>query len=275
LKEANIRSKECYKLTILDKIIEQKKVEVQELKVIYSVQQSENAKKRPSLYESFKNLKNIGVIAEVKRASPSKGVINDEVDPVAQAIAYEKAGAGAISVLTDRQFFKGSMADLSAVSEAVNLPLLCKDFMIDEVQIDVAKDHGASVILLIAAALPEERLLELYQYARSKELDVLFEVHDEEEAEMALRIGARIIGINNRNLKTFEVDLGVTERVASILKDANCLLVSESGIRTKEDVEQVEQAGAKAILVGETLMRSPNITDTMNEIRIPLTKAVK
>lgn len=275
MKEANIRSKECYKLTILDKIIEQKKVEVQELKVIYSVQQSENAKKRPSLYESFKNLKNIGVIAEVKRASPSKGVINDEVDPVAQAIAYEKAGAGAISVLTDRQFFKGSMADLSAVSEAVNLPLLCKDFMIDEVQIDVAKDHGASVILLIAAALPEERLLELYQYARSKELDVLFEVHDEEEAEMALRIGARIIGINNRNLKTFEVDLGVTERVASILKDANCLLVSESGIRTKEDVEQVEQAGAKAILVGETLMRSPNITDTMNEIRIPLTKAVK
>jgi len=275
LKEANIRSKECYKLTILEKIIEQKKVEVQELKVIYSVQQSENAKKRPSLYESFKNLKNIGVIAEVKRASPSKGVINDEVDPVAQAIAYEKAGAGAISVLTDRQFFKGSMADLSAVSEAVNLPLLCKDFMIDEVQIDVAKDHGASVILLIAAALPEERLLELYQYARSKELDVLFEVHDEEEAEMALRIGARIIGINNRNLKTFEVDLGVTERVASILKDANCLLVSESGIRTKEDVEQVEQAGAKAILVGETLMRSPNITDTMNEIRIPLTKAVK
>ncbi|WP_249315620.1 indole-3-glycerol phosphate synthase TrpC [Bacillus sp. FJAT-49711] len=262
-------------MTILEKIIEQKKIEVQELKVIYSVQQSINEKRRPSLYESFKNLDKISVIAEVKRASPSKGVINDEVDPIAQAKAYAGAGAGAISVLTDRQFFKGSMADLSAVSEAVDLPLLCKDFMIDEVQIDVAKDHGASVILLIAAALPEERLRELYHYARSKQLDVLFEVHDEKEAEMALRIGARIIGINNRNLKTFEVDLGVTERVATVLKGENCLLVSESGIRTKEDVEQVSQAGAKAILVGETLMKSANITETMNEIRIPLTKAVK
>jgi len=211
----------------------------------------------------------------VKRASPSKGVINDEVDPIAQAKAYAQAGGGAISVLTDRQFFKGSMADLSAVSEAVDLPLLCKDFMIDEVQIDVAKDHGASVILLIAAALPEERLRELYHYARSKQLDVLFEIHDEKEAEMALRIGARIIGINNRNLKTFEVDLGVTERVAQLLKNENCLLVSESGIRTKEDVEQVAEAGAKAILVGETLMRSANITETMNEIRIPLAKVVK
>jgi len=262
-------------MTILEKIIEQKKTEVQELKVIYSVQQSENEKKRPSLYESFMSLENIGVIAEVKRASPSKGVINDEVDPVAQAKAYAQAGAGAISVLTDRQFFKGSMADLSVVSEAVDLPLLCKDFMIDEIQIDVAKDHGASVILLIAAALPEERLRELYHYARAQNLDVLFEVHDEKEAEMALRIGARIIGINNRNLKTFEVDLVVTEQVASVLKGENCLLLSESGIRTKEDVEQVATSGAKAILVGETLMRSENIAETMNEIRIPLTKAVK
>ncbi|MBS4197216.1 indole-3-glycerol phosphate synthase TrpC [Lederbergia citri] len=262
-------------MTILDKIIEQKKVEVQELKVIYSVQQSVNEIRRPSLYDSFRNLENIGVIAEVKRASPSKGVINDGVDPVAQAKAYAQAGASAISVLTDQQFFKGSMADLSAVSEAVDLPLLCKDFMIDEVQIDVARDHGASVILLIAAALPEERLRELYNYARSRDLDVLFEVHDEKEAEMALRIGARIIGINNRNLKTFEVDLTVTERVASVLKHADCVLVSESGIRTKEDVEQVEAAGASAILVGETLMRSPNIAETMYDIRIPLSKAVK
>ncbi|MBS4224359.1 indole-3-glycerol phosphate synthase TrpC [Lederbergia citrea] len=262
-------------MTILDKIIAQKEIEVGELKAIYSSHQSEPCKQRPSLYESFQGADEMNVIAEVKRASPSKGVINQDVDPVAQALAYERAGAGAISVLTDRTFFKGSMADLSAVGEAVQVPLLCKDFMIDEVQIDVAKDHGASVILLIAAALPENRLRELYHYARSLSLDVLFEVHNEEEAEVALRIGARIVGINNRNLKTFEVDLAVTERVAAMLRNENILLVSESGIRTKADVEQVEAAGAKAILVGETLMRSENIAGTMDDIRIPFQKAVK
>ncbi|MFK4998598.1 indole-3-glycerol-phosphate synthase [Bacillus sp. N9] len=201
--------------------------------------------------------------------------MNSEVDPVLQAQQYAAAGAGAISVLTDKTFFKGSMADLSAVSKAVDVPLLCKDFMIDRIQIDVAKDHGASVILLIASALPEERLSELYQYAKSLHLDVLFEVHDEKEAETALRIGANIIGINNRNLKTFEVDLAATERVASLLEKEDVLLISESGIRYREDVTRVEAAGAQAILVGETLMRSDDIAKTMEDIRIPLRKAVK
>lgn len=263
-------------MTILDRIIQQKEIEVRELKAIYSAPHIAGTEKvRPSLYESFQNANNINVIAEVKRASPSKGAINEDVDPVAQAKQYEQAGAGAISVLTDVTFFKGSMADLAAVAEAVNVPVLCKDFMIDRVQIDAAKEHGASVILLIAAALSEERLQDLYDYARSLNLDVLFEVHNEQEAETALKIGARIIGINNRDLKTFKVDLGVTERVASILKREDILLVSESGIRTREDVEQVEAAGAKAILVGETLMRSSNIAETMKEIRIPFHKAVE
>ncbi|MCJ7842172.1 indole-3-glycerol phosphate synthase TrpC [Lederbergia sp. NSJ-179] len=262
-------------MTILDKILKQKKLEVRELKAIYSGHKTESSKKRVSLYNHFIHTENMSVIAEVKRASPSKGIINPDVDPVAQAKAYVTAGAGAISVLTDRQFFKGSMADLSAVAQAVDVPLLCKDFIIDEVQIDAAKDHGASIILLIAAALPETRLKELYKYAQSQQLDILFEVHNEEEAETALNIGANIIGINNRNLKTFEVDLAVTERVASLLQQTDCLFISESGIKTKEDVERVREAGAKGILVGETLMRSSNIQETMSEIRIPFSKVVE
>ncbi|VEF46885.1 Indole-3-glycerol-phosphate synthase, phosphoribosylanthranilate isomerase [Bacillus freudenreichii] len=262
-------------MTILDRIIAQKEIEVNELKAIYGFKQQKPVK-RKSLYESLQQSDTMSVIAEVKRASPSKGDINQNVDPVAQAKQYEIAGATAISVLTDRQFFNGSMADLSAVASAVpELPLLCKDFMIDRIQIDTAVDHGASIILLIAAALKEEQLRDLYDYAKSLELDVLFEVHNEKEAETALRIGADIIGINNRDLKTFNVDLAVTERVAALIKDENIAVVSESGIRTREDVVFAEAAGARAVLVGETLMRTDDITATMNEIRIPLRKAVR
>lgn len=262
-------------MTILDRIIAQKEIEVKDLKAIYAFKQQKPVKRR-SLYDSIQESDTMSVIAEVKRASPSKGEINQKVDPVAQAKQYEKAGATAISVLTDRQFFNGSMADLSSVASAIpELPLLCKDFMIDRIQIDTAVDHGASIILLIAAALKEEQLRDLYGYAKSLGLDVLFEVHNEKEAETALRIGADIIGINNRDLKTFNVDLATTERVAALIKDENIAIVSESGIRTREDVAFAEGVGAKAVLVGETLMRSANIEATMNDIRIPLHKAVR
>ncbi|GIN95358.1 indole-3-glycerol phosphate synthase [Siminovitchia terrae] len=262
-------------MTILDRIIAQKILEVKELKAIYGVRQPKPVK-RKSLYESIQKSNTMSVIAEVKRASPSKGDINQKVDPVAQAKQYEEAGATAISVLTDRQFFNGAMADLSEVASAVpELPLLCKDFIIDRVQIDTAVHHGASIILLIAAALKEEQLRNLYGYAKSLGLDVLFEVHNEEEAETALKIRADIIGINNRDLKTFNVDLKVTERVAALIKNENIVVVSESGIRTRKDVAFAEAAGAKAVLVGETLMRSVDIAATMNEIRIPLPKAVR
>lgn len=262
-------------MTILDKIISQKKVEVEELKTIYNYQ-SKPRQKRDSLYDQIVQATKMSVIAEVKRASPSKGNINEHVDPVAQAKKYEQSGASAVSVLTDRHFFKGSMADLAAVAEAVpHIPLLCKDFIIDQVQIDAAVDHGASVILLIAAALPENRLQDLYDYAKSLQVDVLFEVHDEHEAEVALNVGADIIGVNNRNLKTFQVDLANTERVAALLQVENKVIVSESGIRTREDVKRVEAAGASAILVGETLMRATNIAETMTDIRVPLQKVVR
>ena len=257
-------------MTILDTIIEQKKLEVQELKIVCKNLEETKQKKRPSLLNTFKQSKTMNIISEVKRASPSKGNINEDLDPIAQAKKYAESGVGAISVLTDKQFFKGSMADLLAVSEVVDVPLLCKDFMIDEIQIDVAKNHGASIILLIAAALPENRLKELFDYAKQKGLDVLFEVHNIEEAKVALRIGAEIIGINNRNLKTFEVDLGTTEEVAHFLQNENIILVSESGIKTVDDVKRVEKSGAKAILVGETLMRAENISETIKSFQIPL-----
>lgn len=262
-------------MTILDRIIAQKEIEVRELKAIYVSGQAK-PQTRKSLYESFRCSDTMSVIAEIKRASPSKGDIHQDVDPVMQAKKYEEAGAGAISVLTDRQFFKGSMADLAAVSAAVTeLPLLCKDFIIDRVQIDAAVEHGASVILLIAAVLHENRLKDLYNYAKSLQLDVLFEVHNEQEAETAVNIGANIVGINNRDLKTFHVDLAVTERVAAILKREDIVIVSESGLRTGEDAAFVKEAGANAVLVGETLMRANDIGVTMADLKIPLMRAVR
>jgi indole-3-glycerol phosphate synthase len=262
-------------MTILDRIIAQKEMEVRELKAIYPCGQAK-PQRRMSLYDSIRRSDMLSVIAEVKRASPSKGNIHEHADPVMQAKKYEEAGASAISVLTDREFFKGSLADLAAVSAAIpDLPLLCKDFMIDRVQIDAAVEHGASVILLIAAALNEKQLKELYEYAKSLELDVLFEVHNEQEAETAMKIGANIVGINNRDLKTFHVDLAVTERMASLLKKEDIVIVSESGLRTKEDAVFVKEAGAKAILVGETLMRADNIDAAMAELKIPLLRAVR
>ena len=199
-----------------------------------------------------------------------KGEINLDVNPIEQASTYEEAGASAISVLTDETFFKGSIEDLKIVSQHVQIPRLCKDFMIDEIQIDRAYNAGATIILLIVAALSKERLKALYDYAKQKGLDVLTEVHDEQELEAALEINAELIGINNRNLKTFVVDLEVTERLASKLDPTKHLIISESGIKTVEDVERVKKAGARGILVGETLMQAENVAETLKQFRLPL-----
>src|SRR5690625_787434 len=181
----------------------------------------------------------MSLIADIRRASPSKGNINASVDPVRQAILYEKNGASAISVLTDFPFFKGSMDDLRAVREVVDVPLLCKDFMIDKIQIDIAKQAGASIILLIAAALSNEQLKDLYEHAKGIDLDGLCEVHNEEEMERVLKLEPTLIGINNRDLKTFHVDLETTKRLANMVTNSNTALISESGIATKEEVEIV------------------------------------
>lgn len=260
-------------MTILDTIIANKRLELPALQAalpqFHSVE-----KQRPSLYETLIHGKQLNVIAEIKRASPSKGDIATAIDPVEQALTYEKAGAACISVLTERKFFKGSYQDLNLVANAVAIPVLCKDFIIHEVQIDYAKAAGASVILLIVAALTDEELLGLYNYATRSGLEVLVEVHDVRELERALTIGAKIIGVNNRNLKTFEVDLQQTEKIASALNHSDIAFISESGIWNKDDAAQVASFGAKAVLVGESLMRSEHVVENLQALRVSFSMKV-
>jgi indole-3-glycerol phosphate synthase len=194
------------------------------------------------------------VIAELKRRSPSKGEIRADFDPVAIARAYEAGGAAALSVLTDERFFGGSLAVLEAVRKATALPLLRKDFVIDPVQIDQARAAGADAVLLIVAALARAELERLHAHAGALGLDVLVEVHDEAELDAAKGVGADLIGINNRDLRTFVTDLAVTERLAKRVPHG-ALVVTESGIFGPEDVARLQRAGAAAFLVGESLMR--------------------
>lgn len=240
-------------MNILDRIIETKRAEVLQLK-LNGVERIDREALKPSIKQRLAGA-DLSVIAEIKRASPSKGAIALDVDVVTQAKQYEASGATVISVLTDETYFKGSMDDLAAVAAAVDIPVLCKDFMIDRVQIDRAKAHGARLILLIVAALEQETLADLYTYAYAEGLEVLVEVHDEEELRRAEAIGAQIIGINNRNLKKFEVDLqtsvGLLEQ-----QQPDVRYISESGIKTVEEAQLLHAAGADGILVGETLMRA-------------------
>lgn len=254
--------------TILQTILETKRKEVIELR--NSGYESYGNKSAPitTLYETLKKASRLQVIAEIKRASPSKGDIRTDVDPVIQAGKYEEAGACAISVLTDTSFFKGRMEDLANVRKAVSIPILCKDFIIDEIQIDRAQDAGANVILLIVAALDFIRLKELYSYATKLGMEVLVEVHNEDEMEEALKLGATIIGVNNRNLNTFDVDLLITESLGSMVKDRDVILISESGIRDEQDCRRAVNAGANGVLVGETLMRSDDPKATLSSLKV-------
>ncbi|WP_138420132.1 indole-3-glycerol phosphate synthase TrpC [Aquibacillus sediminis] len=256
-------------MTILDKILQEKQKEVAVLKSTYQSSSVATRLEKRSLYQAFMESDYMNIIAEIKRASPSKGVINKGVDPATQAKGYQNYGAGAISVLTDQPFFKGTMEDLQNVRANVEIPILNKDFIVDEIQIDRAYDYGASVILLIAAALPPARLADLYSYATTKGLEVLFEVHNEQEMQIANDIGAKIVGINNRDLKTFHVDLAVTEKLVPMVETPDALIISESGFKTTEDVNRIMQAGVKGILVGETMMRSDDLQQTFNQLRIP------
>jgi indole-3-glycerol phosphate synthase len=197
----------------------------------------------------------LGVIAEVKKASPSVGLIDPDFDPVRQAKRYLDGGASCLSILTDEKYFQGSLSYLTQISKFSEAPLLRKDFTIHEVQIHEASVAGADAILLIVAALDDDTLRRLYDEAKSFMLDVLVEVHDLREMERALELGADLIGINNRNLKTFEVDLATSETLAEEVPD-DVLLVSESGIKTPADAMRVLEAGANAVLIGEALMRA-------------------
>jgi indole-3-glycerol phosphate synthase len=200
----------------------------------------------------------VALIAEVKRRSPSAGGIAEVagVEGAREtALRYEAAGAAAVSVLTDADHFGGSLADLSAVAASVALPVLRKDFMIDELQVLEARAAGASAVLLIVRVLDDTRLTELLAVIRAQGLTALVEVHDEAELDRALQAGADVIGVNNRDLTTFETDPGTTLRLAPRVPP-QCVLVAESGIRTVADVEAMAAAGAHAVLVGEALMRA-------------------
>lgn len=254
--------------TILDKIIDKKKEEVSALKqsgLLFS------AERTPiSFYERAVSSKTMALIAEVKRASPSKGDINLGVNPVEQASIYAGNGADAVSVLTDTPFFKGTMDDLKAVKAAIEIPVLNKDFIIDPIQIDRAFAAGSDMILLIAAALNDESLHSLYRHSKEKGLDVLVEVHDEAEMERALKLEANIIGVNNRNLKTFETSLATTERLLRSYGKEQAVFVSESGIKSQEDALRLKDAGAKALLVGETLMKAGNVAEAVRSLKVEL-----
>jgi indole-3-glycerol phosphate synthase len=205
------------------------------------------------------------IIAEIKKASPSKGVLCENFDPVRIARQYERGGAAALSVLTDEPFFQGSLAHLAMAREAVTLPTLRKDFTLDEYHVVEAAAHGADAVLLIAAILEEKEIRSLREVAEQYGMAALVEAHSQRELRLALGAGADIIGVNNRDLKTFEVTLETSLRLAKEIP-AGVLAISESGIHSREDIRRLADAGFHAFLVGEHLLKSPDPTAALREL---------
>lgn len=247
----------------LPKILEQKALEVAQM----PLEEIQPLRQTYRLYDFLQaHPEKLQIVAEVKKASPSMGDINLDVDILQQAKTYEANGAAMISVLTDQVYFKGHLDDLRAISNQVAIPTLNKDFIIDEKQIIRARNAGASVILLIVAALPEERLKELYDYATELGLEVLVETHNREELEIAHRIGARIIGVNNRNLTTFEVDLQTSLDLAEYFQQGP-VYISESAIFSGQDAQAVAPH-FQGILAGTALMQAENVAEKIKELQI-------
>jgi indole-3-glycerol phosphate synthase len=258
-------------MNILDKIVEEKKREIAKLPArIIAVGDLRDAMlehgERRDFISALKTQRgDIALIAEAKKASPSAGIICKDFDPVRIAKEYEAAGASCLSVLTDEKFFQGSLDYLRQIRAAVKLPLLRKDFIIDERQILEAIEWGADAILLIVAILTDEQLQKFHSLATEAGLAALVEVHDEQELERALKINPALIGVNNRDLKIFKVDLATTEKLAKKIP-VGTILIAESGIHTRVDVERLKKCGAKAILVGESLLRDGNIQSKIREL---------
>lgn len=256
-------------MTILDEIYKHKLSEVAENKKRISVETlKEQIKKRQSTRSfgaALKSDTNIRIIAEIKKASPSLGIIREDFNPAEIARIYEASGAAAISVLTDEEFFQGSLFYLTEAKKSVNLPILRKDFIIDAYQIYEARSAGADAILLIAALLSKEEMQRYLGLAEELGMDCLVEVHSEAELKQALQTNAHIIGINNRDLATFKTDLGTTLRLRPMIP-AEKIVVSESGIKSRSDVEKLIKEGVDAILVGETLMKSDDISAKLREL---------
>lgn len=259
-------------MTILDQILAHKRDELREAKARVPLdrlreealaQTGQGGRSR--FLDALRKRDDVAIIAEVKKASPSKGVIRPDFDPVQLAEIYAREGAAAISVLTDQRFFQGSLSHLDAVRRSVALPLLRKEFIIDEYQLYEAKIHGADAVLLIVAALDPDVLQHLHSLAQDLGLDSLVEVHTESELETALKIGARLIGINNRDLSTFHTSLDVTARLVPHIPD-HVTIVSESGISTREDILYVRELGVDAVLIGEALTREKDVAAKLQSL---------
>ncbi|WP_127588368.1 indole-3-glycerol phosphate synthase TrpC [Paenibacillus koleovorans] len=264
----------------LDRIVETKKREVAELRERLSIAEAEKTIAGMPACLGFERAlavranRPMGLIAEVKKASPSKGLIRADFDPVMIAKAYESAGTDCISVLTDVDYFQGANEYLSAVRRAVNVPILRKDFTIDVTQIYEARLIGADAILLIAAILTSGEMDLFLRTAKAIGLDVLVEVHDREELErvLALQEKATLVGINNRNLKTFVTDLKTTEELIPIIP-SDRIIVSESGISVPDEIGYLRGLGAHAVLIGESFMRKPDIEQAVNGLLGPSARA--
>jgi indole-3-glycerol phosphate synthase len=240
--------------------LETKKREVEELRPRSADLRAKAADAPPTrgFARALRSPDTVSVLAEIKRRSPSAGPIRAGADPAEIAREYARGGAAALSVLTDREYFDGSLDALAAARSAVDLPLLRKDFVIDPLQLWEARAAGADAVLLIVRMLEDERLVDLGGLARELGMDTLVEVHDRDELDRALAAGARVVGINNRDLRTFSTDIGLSLQVAPTV-GAGYTLVAESGIRTAEDVRRLGEVGVDAVLVGESLMRQPDV----------------
>ena len=251
---------------ILDTIVSQKKKEVALLKA-HGVSRPEMDVDPPrGFMQALTQSSEIAVIAEVKKGSPSKGIISPDFNPTAIASSYEKGGADAVSVLTDEKFFYGSLDYIPLVRQEIQLPVIRKDFIIHELQIEEAGNYGADAILLIAAILDRNQIRDYLQMSTELDMDALVEVHDEKELEKSLIAGSRLIGINNRDLRDFTVDLKTTIRLRREIPDS-IPVVSESGIKSREDMKMLEDESIAAALIGETFMRSGDREAALREIR--------
>lgn len=253
----------------LEEILSYKKKLVESRQAAYAIIKEKLQGREYTRYEIFKKKVSepgkLNLIAEIKKASPSKGLIRKEFDHLKIAKAYQENGAAAISVLTEDKYFLGNINYLEDVANNTNVPVLQKDFFVDEGQIYEARVNGASAILLIVAALDDDSLQRFIETATALDIDCLVEVHNEDELARALFADAEIIGINNRDLKTFEVDLGVSQRLISKIPEGKVIVV-ESGIKTHEDINKFYELGANAVLIGETFMREQDIGKKIQEV---------
>ena len=255
-------------MNILDKIVARKRVEIEDLKLAEPIDKlvANFTDKELNLFKNqISDLSKINIIAEIKKGSPSKGIIKEDFNPIIIARQYKDGGAAALSVLTESHFFFGHYGYLQIAKKETDLPILCKDFIIDPYQMYYARFRKADAVLLIVRLLTRKQLIYFQEIAKEINLDCLIEVHNQEELEIALECGARIIGVNNRNLEDFTVSLDTSEKLAAMIPE-DVVKVSESGIFSKEHVNRLSQCGYNSFLIGESLMKSENPAEMIKSL---------